>query len=79
MDQLRICNDKDARVWVELYAEQHGEWSPMSQKIFLPAGKKSHYHATYCFERFPGWHEMQLASKCSKLIRFGDTKGNDFL
>lgn len=55
---------------MELYAEQHGEWSPMNQKIFLPAGKKSHYHATYCYERFPDWHEMQLTLSCSKFMMF---------
>lgn len=41
----------DARCWLENYAELHGEQSPMSLMIYLPAGRKFFYHAQYRFER----------------------------
>ena len=44
----------DARAWLEVYAETHGEQSPMRLQVFLPAGRKFFYHAQYEFERRPG-------------------------
>ena len=41
----------DARSWIESYAETHGEKSPMSLQVFLPAGRKFFYHSQYEFER----------------------------
>lgn len=41
----------DARSWIESYAETHGENSPMSLQVFLPAGRKFFYHSQYEFER----------------------------
>ena len=41
----------DARAWLEVYGELHGEKSPMSLQIFLPAGRKFFYHSQYEFER----------------------------
>ena len=41
----------DARAWLENYGETHGERSPMSLQIFLPAGRKYFYHAQYWYER----------------------------
>ena len=43
----------DCRNWIETYAETHGERSPMSLQIFLPAGRKFFYHSQYEFERCP--------------------------
>ena len=41
----------DARVWLESYADIHGEKSPMSLQVFLPAGRKFFYHSQYHYER----------------------------
>ena len=41
----------DARRWLENYAETHGERSPMSLQIYLPAGRKFYYHSQYEYER----------------------------
>lgn len=41
----------DARAWIEAYSELHGEQSPMSLRIYLPAGRKYFYHAQYQYER----------------------------
>ena len=41
----------DSRNWTEAYAETHGEKSPMSLRVYLPAGRKFFYHSQYEFER----------------------------
>ena len=41
----------DSRNWIEAYAEAHGEKSPMSLRVYLPAGRKFFYHSQYEFER----------------------------
>ena len=44
----------DARSWIEIYGETYGEKSPMSLKVYLPAGRKYFYHSQYEFERTLG-------------------------
>ena len=41
----------DSRLWIERYAEEHSEQSPISGKLELPAGRKSFYYAAYREER----------------------------
>ena len=41
----------DSRNWLEAYAENHGEKSPMSLRVYLPAGRKFFYHSQYEYER----------------------------
>ncbi len=53
----RNCGDTnpkrnmDARSWIEVYGHEHGEQSPMSGVILLPAGRKSFYHMAYLNDR----------------------------
>jgi hypothetical protein len=42
---------EDARSWLESYAEAHGEKSPMTGLVFLPAGRRAFYHAAYVYDR----------------------------
>ena len=48
---LRITNTNkdqlflDARQWLEMYADTHGENSPMECLSYLPAGRKQFYYA----------------------------------
>lgn len=52
-----ICNSSkpkrylDAAQWIQCYAETHGEMSPMSGLILLPAGRKQLYYTQYLYER----------------------------
>lgn len=41
----------DVRQWLEVYAEQHGEMSPMTGVTVLPSGRKSCYFAAYLHDR----------------------------
>jgi len=41
----------DVRQWLEVYAEQHGEMSPMTGVTVLPSGRKSCYYAAYLHDR----------------------------
>jgi hypothetical protein len=41
----------DCAQWVQVYAESHGEQSPMTGQIFLPAGRKLFYYAQYLHDR----------------------------
>ena len=41
----------DCRSWLELYADQHAEQSPMSGAFLLPSGRKSLYWMQYKYER----------------------------
>lgn len=41
----------DARAWIEAYSELHGEQSPMSLRVYLPAGRKYFYRSQYQYER----------------------------
>ena len=52
-DQLHIywIFTKDARAWLEVYAETFGEQNPMSLTVYLPPGRKAFYHATYIYDR----------------------------
>ena len=44
----------DCRIWLETYAETHGEKSPMSMRIYLPTGRKYFFHMQYDWERTAG-------------------------
>ena len=46
-----LAQTKDARSWLESYADAHGEKSPMTGLVFLPAGRRAFYHAAYVFDR----------------------------
>lgn len=50
-NQAKAHRYLDSRQWIETYAETHGERSPMSLQIYLPAGRKFFYHSQYDFER----------------------------
>ena len=41
----------DARNWLVHYADTHAEKSPISLESYLPAGRKSFYHAAYEHDR----------------------------
>jgi hypothetical protein len=41
----------DAAQWIQCYAETHGEMSPMSGIILLPAGRKQLYYSQYLYDR----------------------------
>lgn len=45
---------QDARQWIERYAETHGEQSPMTSVVYLPAGRRSLYYEAYCHDRSTG-------------------------
>ena len=50
-NQSKASRYLDVRAWLETYAETHGEKSPMSLRVYLPAGRKFFYHAQYQYER----------------------------
>ena len=59
----------DARAWIQIYAEQHGEMSPMSGVTLLPAGRKSFYHLAYVNDR-ENQDLTHLDGKCADLGTF---------
>lgn len=57
-NQSKAARYLDCRAWIEAYAETHGEKSPMSLRVYLPAGRKFFYHSQYEYERRLGFNNQ---------------------
>ena len=59
----------DARGWLLEYARSHGDSSPLNDKIWLPAGRRGYYYATYYSDRVSKGVEAKTVASLKTFLK----------